>query len=214
MKHLLSAALLGVMALAGCDSDGSQREMFESIFKRDEAKVDPALTAKVQRLGLAGQPIIVASIEAENRAGLLVREVQRGRESTYISEGGVSISFRSGVLVATRGMGGDLMGADVATLERYLRTGGAGAASRSHAYLDGDEQIQKHQFSCQVASRGSRQIAIDEKSYATKLIEEKCSGSGFAFENLYWLDRRGEILQSRQWMGPALGSLAFRKVLR
>jgi hypothetical protein len=119
----------------------------------------------------------------------------RGVE-TWASAGGQSLSFRGGVLVATRGFGFDLMAAEADPV--LLALSGAGPASyrRRMVYLDGVNRQVFLTFGCRIEA-------------AEAGLREVCEGTRAAFANLYVMAPGGGILRSAQWAGPELGALAI-----
>lgn len=178
------------------------------------ASANPAQTT-FERLVQAGQPTIIASVETTGTVAAFARVADSGGVETWISGDGVSLSFRNGVLTATRGFGWDLMTADLAETAALIRRGDDGAAVRIHRYLDGEDHLVARSFVCDVRRRGSRELNIGADSVQTVLFEETCTGTEDDFRNLYWIDQRDPaVVQSRQWVGPAIGSLALRGVRR
>lgn len=140
----------------------------------------------------------------ETRASDLVQAVgQNGSRITWINRDQRSLTFDRGLLVATRGLGFDLMGAEVAQVRAGLA--GTGNHSRVMDFLDGFDQIQSVEFACTMTQRRSDTITIVEKSYATRVVQERCTAGDLSFANTYWVDANGIIWQSRQWVSPQVG---------
>jgi len=117
-------------------------------------------------------------------------ERQRNRDVvTYFTPDGISMSYKSGVLVGTRGLGFDLMGADVGDVLQSLRSGRDGAV-RLHRYLDGEDQIVLRSLVCDYTGSGR--------------ITETCYSDGLEIKNTYQMSG-GRITTSRQWIGPEQG---------
>lgn len=59
----------------------------------------------------------------------------------------------------------------------------------------------KIEVNCRYEKRGDEKISLlkNEFKNLTK-INEKCNGSGFSFENIYWIDNNGFIWKSSQWI--------------
>ena len=56
---------------------------------------------------------------------------------------------------------------------------------------------------------------IVERSFATRRVTETCQGRGRSFENIYWVGTSdGFVWRSRQWIGPALGSITLTRLVR
>ena len=131
---------------------------------------------------------------------LLTSSGQNGTVTTWQSADRVSVSCDAGILVATRGLGEDLMSADVAGTRAFLQGHGAAEWSRLHSYLDGDYRTLWRGFRC------TGRLAPDRDSRLRQRIEA-CYGPAGRFTNRYWQDARGVVVRSRQWVGPTLGYL-------
>jgi hypothetical protein len=125
---------------------------------------------------------------------------------TYDVQVGFTVSFRDGLLVATRSLGEDLMGADVAQVHAALLAGG-GTAIRRHDVLDGMDQVVTSTFSCVIAPQGTEETDLGLRQVMARKFSETCEGSGVRFENLYWLDGDGTILSSRQYISRTVAYL-------
>jgi len=199
---------LGVV-LAGCSVTGGNDAAMSAVGKPANAQA----ATRLQHLLAAGAPVLLVGVETRGQVATLARLVQRGGRATCVTADDVSISFEHGILVATRGVGFDLMSADISGPKRLILARRAGRATRFHSYLDGENHTVIHSYVCDVTNRGARRVAAGKGTIATTLMAETCAGAADRFENLYWLDpRTGTIVQSRQWVGPTTGSLQLRTV--
>ncbi len=171
------------------------------------------VSPRFQALAQTTAPGILVSVESQNRTAVVLREARNGDVTRWLGPDGTAISFRGGLLVATRGLGDDLMIADVAQSLAALRAG-TGRAQRVHEYLDGNNRIRRLTLDCTISTRGHRMIRIGDEKRPTTLFEERCVGLNTRFTNLYWRDAAGTVVQSRQWVGHGLGALALRILVR
>ena len=206
MRGLLALLLL----LAACAPGGTLAPKSAS----GPGRTVPAPSPRFEALAQAGAPAMLVSIEAQNRTAGLLRGARNGATSTWYAADNTALSFRHGLLVATRGLGHDLMSADVAEAAALLRSGRAGMATRIHRYLGGEDQIITRAFVCAISTRGPRDLTIGKRRFATRLVQERCKGPDTGFQNLYWIAHDGRVIQSRQWVGPGLGAVALRVVAR
>ncbi|EAR49963.1 hypothetical protein OG2516_11946 [Oceanicola granulosus HTCC2516] len=188
----------GLLARFGLDGGSS------STAPAAEATAAPALD--MTALAADGREFILASIPSRDTFALIQPAGQNGPERTWLSEDGISVTFESGMLVATRGLGPDLMAADVSGTVAAMRQGG-GAATRVHEYLDGNDQIVRFDYSCRVDVAGTEEIAIYDRTYASVKFTESCERGSQAFTNSYWLDETGVVRKSRQLISPPVGYL-------
>lgn len=199
------ACMLAALSLAGCGNDVAQtgplravgqvlagavpgRAAAPGLQSADQVR---AATPPAALAALAGKQIRIATLVAPGAAPLASPLVETGRNGdviTYNTPDGVAVSLRQGVLIATRGLGRDLMSADTGALLAGLRGGGA-APVRVHRYLDGENREVLRSFACRLSRAG-------------RTVTEACQGDGVQFENSYVLDGTGRIVASRQWVGP------------
>lgn len=121
---------------------------------------------------------------------------------------GATFTTRSGLLVATRGTGDDLMSADVRGTEAALRSGG-GSYARSYVVLQGNTRGRTLNFDCTLQAAGAETLTLVGQRRDTTRLEESCSGPEGAFRNTYWRGGDGTLWQSRQWSGPEIGHLVI-----
>ncbi|MEL6681258.1 MAG: YjbF family lipoprotein [Pseudomonadota bacterium] len=142
----------------------------------------------------------VAAIEKPPLSSVLIGVGQNGDVETFTTPDGVSFSFRNGMLVATRGLGADLMTADTGASLRAIRAGQGAGVVRIHRYLDGEDQIIVRSFVCT--------IRRDQNT----MLRESCQSPSFAFENTYQIGPQGGIVGSRQWVSPERGYLSVEDI--
>ena len=159
------------------------------------AAVRAALTPQVRATLPPGTLLVVH--ERSGATSLPQRVATAGGVETVLTEDGITLSFRDGVLVASRGLGLDLMESRVGDVVAALR-GGAAAATRSHAWLDGADRLVTRSFACRYAATSDG-------------VRERCDGIGLGFENLYVV-RGGRIVASRQWLGPEGGHIYVERL--
>ena len=156
------------------------------------AQLTPEVIAQI------GGPILIVQTPSRDAVAVLNRVGNNNGVETFLTPDGVAISLRDGMVIATRGLGFDLMTADVA--EPLLALKGLGStAVRIHRYLDGENQIVAKSFTCAYAVTGSLRVA------------ETCTSSLDSFENSYVLDASGNIVSSRQWVSPQIGVVLIER---
>lgn len=149
--------------------------------------------------------ILLVTILSRNAVAPLTKIAQNGDTVTWISPGKVSLTLQDGILIATRGLNEDLMGADVSGVRAALAAGG-GTATRTHSFLDSEDQIYLSQVTCKITRVGPETIAAATGTREAIKFNETCEGDTFVFANSYWLEG-GEIVQSRQAVAPTSGFL-------
>jgi len=166
-------------------------------------------TARVQ----AGAPLMVANVIERNAVTTFVLVSERGDDRIWRTRDNVTISTRDGFLTSTRALVGDLMSADVEESRALVLAGQPGLAVRIHRYLDGQNGIEIDSYVCEISPRGSEDLAFDGVQLRASVIAETCTNPGNDFENFYWVSG-GRVVQSLQWIGPEVGAISMRGVIR
>lgn len=208
MRRTFSAFLLAILAACssqdGADLSGSGRgggKLFSPIEAAARARV------------VAGAPLILATIIKHDLTSAFVKIDGTGQLQTWRTVNNVSLTFSDQLLSSTRGVGADLMSANLRASAKLVLQTASGRAVRVHYYSDGQYGVVAHSYVCDITPRGARQIGFDGRQFTTTLMQETCTNPDSTFENLYWV-QDGQILQSRQWVSDESGSLAIRKVIR
>ncbi|MEY8830977.1 YjbF family lipoprotein [Sedimentitalea sp. XS_ASV28] len=139
------------------------------------------------------------------------RDSEPGEIVVWRTDSNETVTVRGGVLIATRGLGGDLLSTEV--LLAGSRPGPAEGGARTYRVFGENNRQTTLAMACEVTDMGPETIEIIEIRHATRHLREQCQGSGGVITNEYWIDaRRGLIRQSRQWAGPHVGYLRLRQV--
>ncbi len=207
-KHLLAPALLvAVLLLTGCDRVARVNEALE-------------LTGNVS--AITPQPISPDRLRVslpDTGAVAVLAPVARNRDVTvWQTLDGITLSFRRGVLVATRGLGDDLMSTDVAAgIDLLHATGGDGYHPHIRSYLDGEDQTVFQSYQCRrtgQAATSVRSMERADRARSARRIEMRCISPEQEFTNIFWLDGMGRVIKSRQWVSKAVQYMETERVSR
>lgn len=205
--------VLSVCLFAACSPKDGFEGKQKGIFSRQSDI--PEVSVEFRKLAQLGAPALFASIRDRNQLATFMRRTRRNDVESWISASNVSLDFKSGLLIGSRGLGGDLMSADVTQPIAMILAGQEGFSKRFHSYLNGEDQIVTRSYVCEIKSRGARDVDLGKAIVSTRLIQEKCRNGSQSFQNLYWVDlRRQSIAQSRQWLSDDVGGIALRNILR
>lgn len=201
--------------LAGCGSDPGMRDLSDQLERlRGKVGTDPAFAAAEA----AHAPAIVVAVDRRPRAVALLRLLEvsdHDGTETWIAPDGGQLLFRGGILVGSRGFGGDVLASDVAELALLLQSHTAGYATRLMTVLEGDDQAVTLAMRCRVSPNRIDTVDWGEGPVSTQTMVEDCRGTRTSFENYYWIvPHSGEIVQSSQWAGPFTQKLSMRKMMR
>jgi hypothetical protein len=133
---------------------------------------------------------------------------------TWRTGRGQTLSFRDGVLVATRSLGNDLMSADVAGTQAALRGGPQQGYSRLMTYLDGQGQTLFRAMLCGMDAGQPATVNSFGVAFPTTLRIETCFTTGKRVENRYWLNADSTMRRAEQWVGPGTGPLTIEWLSR
>jgi len=209
-RRTFALATLTLGLLAGCGDTPNPalsigKEAIKTIGKPktaapvSAAAIRQALTPEV--IAQIGRPIILAELPARGVAAALVQTGENHDVRTYATQEGITMSLRQGMLIATRGLGNDLISADVAgPLQAITSRGAVTKATRLHRYVDGENQTVLRSFHCEYSW-----------PKPTRVIEA-CYTTDMQIENLYALDSAADIINSRQWINPESGSIHIETI--
>jgi hypothetical protein len=177
--------------------------------------------ARKQALAQTTGPLILLDVPAGGgKSGLNWRAPKRAiagaQQSGRAATGGVwgtadrrSVTTRSGMVVATRGLGHDLMSSRAQDLTDLITAKRAGQGLRIQRYLSPTYAEVEISAQCRVTP-GAR------LSSTLWLVHEFCrTGRGQAaneFLNTYHVDGSGQIVVADQWLTPGLGRVRVTRL--
>lgn len=200
--------LLSCLLVLGACTPGAHpiSASFEAAFGIGRVGTSPDAFAALRA---SGAPVMLAGIEKEGRAVAMLRSASRGGIETWRSIDNVTLSLRDGIVIASRGLGDDLLIGDPGAAGAVVAAAGSARNIRIHRYLDGTDGVMIVSYVCDMAPRGARKITMNKQQVDTVLVEEKCFAPSGGFTNLYWT-RAGQVVQSRQYLSAGMGALALR----
>jgi hypothetical protein len=136
----------------------------------------------------------------------LVTVGSNGARTTWIGASGISVTVEDGIVVATRGLSRDLMGADVRQTINAIRQGG-GTSVRVHDFLTDQDQITQYRLECTIEIKGAEPVNRLSQSIPAIRFEELCRSDGLTLTNVYWMDANRSIVRSLQAVSPDSGYL-------
>ena len=173
---------------------------------------DPALLAAARKmLEDGGIPLFIVQSKTLGLQDYFSKLGQNGDVITWSTQNYKTISMRDGMIVATRGLGPDIMSAFAPTTEMVRH--GAGATHRSYYVNDAADQGQRLDYDCQLKDGGTETISLIGKPYVTHRIEEACTGPAGSFVNVFWFDNRAKLRQSSQHLAMGIENLLLQKII-
>lgn len=210
------------LVLAGCSGTGGHiddtdndpsnidlaRSNFDSLLDRwrsrdAPAPTDPGPGLKADQIDSAGFPLALLETSEPVSFTILVGLSERNGQIHWRTGAGQGVTTTRGLITATQGLGFDRGDSDLRGTLAALFDGGARRGyTRIHRALDGEGQTRAEAFVCDLEETGRETLTHAERRFETRLFRESCTGAQTTFENLYWLDQRGKIRASEQWIGP------------
>lgn len=198
------ALLVAALLLTGCDRVNRVNEALE-------------LTGNVS--AIAPQPIsperLRVSLPNTGAVAVLAPVAQNRDVTVWQTLDGITLSFRRGVLVATRGLGDDLMSADVeGDINLLHATGGDGYYPHIRSYLDGEDQTVFQSYQCRRTGQATTSVELANQVTSARRIEVLCISPEQEFTNIFWLNGMGRVIKSRQWVSVAVQYMETERVSR
>jgi hypothetical protein len=204
IRFPIIAALICALAVSACGTERAnplRGEVGKALKGLTKRKTEQTLTTDILRARLTpelraqiGRPVLIAELPELKVAAVVIEVAQNGGYTTWHAGDGVGISTKAGLLTSSRGIGFDLMSADIDGPLAVIMGRAKGQATRIHRYLDGEGQEILRRFTC-VYQQGQDQ----------RRVVESCDSTGLNIENQYWLNARGQIWRSQQWAGERNG---------
>ena len=215
-RTALAVALAAFVGLSACGSETGQTSVLQTsvnalrgiIAQRGQAPLTTAvlktrLTPQVR--AQIGLPVLIAELPTLKVAAVIILAARNGAVTTWQSPDGITVSTQGGLLKATRGVGFDLMAADVAEPLAIITGSGTGQARRMQRYLDGENGDVVVRLLCGYTREGRKvtELCVTDR---TALGEP----ADLSIQNHYWLDGQGQIRQSSQWLGARNGYMLLQ----
>ena len=206
-RRLPSIALLGFLSACGpMNNNGLGANTAARLGAITGLRTAPAAPpSALPTAALAAGPgnVLMVTLLGRDAVAAMTRVGTNNGVDTWRTAKGVTLSFQDGILVASRGLGEDLMGADVAGVRAAILRG-TGTAQRQHSFLGGEDQIQTRDLTCTFTTNAPETITIATGAVTAGKVTEVCESSALVFTNLYWLNDN-EIVQSRQAVAFSVG---------
>ena len=195
----LAAACVVMTALGGCDRLGPA---FGLTGRVDQVPPQPIASERLR--------VVLPATGAD---ATLAPVSRNGDVTVWQTLDGITVSFRRGVLIATRGLGDDLMSSDVEGTLAMLR----GANTQAYypqirSYLDGEDQTRFRSYQCRRSERAQERVGLGDETRNLRRVTEHCVSPDAEATNTYWLDQAGNVVMSRQWVRPGTGYMQTQYV--
>ncbi len=224
MRHLVVVGL--ALALSACGSGGINPIVKKGLDQINPFKDDPEPSSRPRGSGLSrekleaqGIPVIRASLIGESGRNTLRAATANSGRVTHISQLGQSVTLQGAQIVATRGLGFDLLSVatqpfDPIAYPRPLLEWPV-AVSRRYELPGTGVSGQIAAAVCTFTAGDASSVTILGKQHDGVLITESCATpDGLDFENLHLVEAEtGSIWRSIQWIGPSMAQIDIQIVI-
>ena len=192
--------------------------LFEK-FSEEPAKVKIMLDARevVSRamIDQAKVPLLFVELET-GQNGTLSKYPGEGVSSiTWIGVDGATITLQNGLLLATRGMGHDLMGGNTSIKIQWSNLEKEIFYQRNFSYLIEGNSLSIQSFNCSMLKNKTGVVVENfDVKFITTLFEEKCSNEDFAFKNEYFVDKNDIVRRANVFHSQVIGSIYIERLDR
>ncbi len=215
MRYLLIIALV-LCKLTGCSNAPdimtseikTYKLLRQSIVNKQNSEDFIDVRSLINRtyIDKAKVPLLYVKLET-GQNGALAMYPGSGSKTVWIGADGATISLKKGILVASRGMGQDLMGSENG-IKDWSRIKNNDKYSRKFTYLKDDNRTITEKFKCSVVkSSQETKIMIFEVEFKTTKFKETCFYNNRSFESVFYVDREGTVRRSNQFHSFDLGHI-------
>lgn len=164
-----------------------------------------------EQIDAANIPVLFVELET-GQNGTLTPYPGQGVGRTWIGADGATITFNQGVLIASRGMGDDVMGG-TSSMPTWAKLKSDSAYQKELRYLVGNNRSHIRRLRCNIKSVGSETtIKVWEVDFLVRKYEEKCTDNEGVLESVYYLDHRRIVRRSRQYHSESLGYIITERL--
>jgi hypothetical protein len=222
-KTMRRVAALGALAfLAACGSEQSDRAQLlrslpAALVNRDAQEAPAPVTAEQIGTIVAATQDPLMLVEIENRKSrFVIQQIERnGPYVTYGNAARQAIVYRDGMVVQTRGLGGDLMSTDETALLSMLRNRQTGTAPLVMRFLTPEDVIRELDFTCLVTTEGNTvPVTLGALSTTGLVLSADCNNPELRVSSTYVVAPDGYVVSARQWLGETLGHVNSQSLQR
>lgn len=196
------------LALPACGNDPNRTDPLRLAgLARGEAPAPAIPPRQMARAAMAQleEPLMLVRLERSGRTALLVPFGENGAVRTWTTVDRQTVSVRGGRIVATRGLGADLMST---TAQGPAQTFFVATT------LDAAHATVQFRAICSLAGSVSESVVLSSgERIGARKITEDCRIGDQRVTNEFWIAVDGRVRKSRQWITEGIGYLAF-EVLR
>ena len=158
-------------------------------------------------------PILFVEL-SNGKNGTLTQYPGIGDGDTWLAADGATITFKNGILKASRGMGNDIMGSS-SEMAPWKKAKLQKDYSRKISFLTGNNKINTLTFECELFLKNEKEyVKIFDLNFATSYYVEQCISTEIGFINEYYVDDQKIVRRSKQYHSETLGYILTERLDR
>ena len=159
-------------------------------------------------------PILFVELPS-GQNGTLTPYPGKGIGQTWLGADGATIALDRGILIASRGMGDDLMGS-FSSMPHWSKIKHKSTGfSRELYHITGNNKISKQVFQCDIEKISDQEvIKIWDINFNLAKFEENCLNSSKKIKNVYYVDNQGLVRRSSQYHSETIGYIVTERLDR
>lgn len=159
-----------------------------------------------------GETVLRAQIPNFGLASVLYLSQDRAPYSIWRTPDKVTLQFRAGMIIGSKGVGADLVSVDdprmIAVLEGRE---GPGSSTRVNRAFNGLNETVATEFTCVIEDMGATSVTVVGLSYPVRHLRQTCTSPNENFVNDYWQQGR-TVWKSRQWFNEQVGYMTVERM--
>ena len=217
----LLVIFFGLAALTSCSNSSDLTKGEIEIFSlvrgalKTQARPDKFVDARKlvtrDKIDASGMEVLFIELES-GKNGTSVKYPGANVGEVWLGVDGTTITFKDGHLIATRGLGEDLMSSE-GTFPSFHLISGSTEYVKTQSWLSEDNQITSTNYSCTASVENAREkITIFDKTFLVQRAVETCKAGDSTIKNEYFFERNGVVRRSRQFHSPTLGYIFIERL--
>ena len=173
--------------------------------------VDARKLVTRDKIDAAGMEVLFVELES-GKNGTSIKYPGKNIGEVWLGVDGTTLTFKNGHLIATRGLGEDLMSSE-GTFPSFHLISGSAEYFKTQSWLSEDNQTKSLNYSCTSTVENARtKITIFDKTFWVQRVLETCIDGDSKIRNEYFFERNGVVRRSRQFHSPALGYIFVERL--
>lgn len=176
-------------------------------------KPPQATRAQMQALG---RPVVFVTVPRFGTAQPEVELAKNGAYRTYMGGDQSTVTLRSGIVTATRGLLVDLIGQNLSIAPDAMFKGSFPKTyTRTQRSLTGEGVLATYTYNCALApTEQDETLILFGAQHRVRQFSELCGNEKRAFQNSYWVDNTGTVWKSHQSVSKEVGHLVLERVVK